>query len=149
MKVRIKHIEYFLPVEIENGKNLLLDNPDWRIDDIEKKTGIQNRYISKNQSTVDMAEIAAKKIIGNIIEPADIDFLIFVTQSPVFPLPTSACVLHNRLGLERKCMSFDINLGCSGFVYALAQAGSLIETGLVKKGLIVCSERYSQYIAKQ
>ena len=149
MKINIKNIEYFLPKETENGDTLLIDNPDWIIEDIEKKTGISNRHIAKNQSIVDMAEIAIRKLLDSTdIKTDDIDFVLLVTQSPVYPLPTSACILHSRLNLKKNCIAYDINLGCSGFVYALAQAGSLIESGLAEKGLIVCSEKYSQYIDK-
>jgi 3-oxoacyl-[acyl-carrier-protein] synthase-3 len=56
--------------------------------------------------------------------------------------------LQNKLGLSKKCMAFDINLGCSGFVYALSVASSLIESGIAKKGLILCADTYSKYIHK-
>ena len=149
MKINIRNIEYFLPEHTENGESLLVDNPDWRIDDIVKKTGIDNRHIAKDKSIVDMAEIAVNKLLKTTdIDSSDIDFVLLVTQSPLYPLPTSACVLHDRLKLKKNCIVFDINLGCSGFVYALAQAGSLIEAGLANKGIIVCSEKYSQYIDK-
>jgi len=71
-----------------------------------------------------------------------------VTQSPDYVLPTSACILQDRLGLSKKCMAFDINLGCSGFIYALSIVGSLIESGVAKKGLILCSDTYTKYIDK-
>ena len=147
MKINIKNIEYFLPKETEDNNSLLIDNPDWIIEDIEKKTGINNRHIAKSKSIVDMAELAIRKLLETTdINTNDIDFILLVTQSPLYPLPTSACILHSRLKLKKNCIAYDINLGCSGFVYALAQAGSLIESGLAEKGLIVCSEKYSQYI---
>lgn len=124
------------------------DNPDWLIDKIEEKTGIKQRFIASEESVVDMAEYAVKKLIKKNVDINEIDLIIFVTQTPAYPLPTSACVLHERLGLKQNCSAFDINLGCSGYVYALAQASSLIETGLAKTGLIICSEMYSKYIDK-
>jgi len=75
-----------------------------------------------------------------------IDSLIFVTQSPDYILPTSACILQDKLNLPSHCLAFDINLGCSGFVYALSVAGSLIETGLSDNTIIICSDTYSKYI---
>ncbi len=149
MKVVINAIEYYLPANVENGSNLKADNPDWRIDDIELKTGIKTRYISAPQETAtDMAVVAAKKLIGSKIDVEDIGFLVFVTQSPDYFLPTSACLLQNRLGLKKSCMSFDVNLGCSGFVYGLAIGGALIESGITKGGLVICSDTYTKYIDK-
>ncbi|MBF0522442.1 MAG: ketoacyl-ACP synthase III [Candidatus Omnitrophica bacterium] len=147
MKARIQAIEYYLPRLCENGQALKKDNPDWRIDEIEQKTGISTRYISGPQETaVDMGVLAAEKLFSSGIKKEDIEFLIFITQSPDYVLPTSACILQDRLGLKKSCMAFDVNLGCSGYVYGLAMGGSLIEAGLVKQGLVICSETYTKYI---
>ena len=149
MKVSIKAIEYFLPQKTEDGSTLKKDNPDWRIEDIEQKTGVQVRHIADPQQTAaDMAELAAEKLIAAGIPRETIDFLVLVTQSPDYTLPTSACILQDRLGLPASCMAFDVNLGCSGFIYGLAIGGSLIEAGLARRGLICCSETYSRYIDK-
>ncbi len=149
MKVAIKAIEYYLPTCVENGKSLKADNPDWRIGDIEEKTGIKNRYIAEeNETAVDMAEHAARKLLSSEIKPDDVDFVILVTQSPDYALPTSACILQDRLKLKTSCLAFDVNLGCSGFVYGLAIASSLISAGLVKSGLLVCSDTYTKFIDK-
>ena len=148
MKASIKRIEYFLPEKKENNEDLKVDNPDWRIEDIEKKTGITNRRISsKGQTAVDLAEEACKKLINSSINPQDIDFIILVTQSPEYPLPTSACVLQDRLDVP-SCIAFDINLGCSGFIYGLAVSSSLISSGLAQQGILVCSDTYTKYIDK-
>lgn len=149
MDITIESIEYYLPHKRETRKELKLDNPSWRMDDIEEKTGVKIRHIAeKGETSVDLAEVACKKIMDNGVNREDIDFLVFITQSPDYALPTSACILQDRLGLNRSCMAFDVNLGCSGFVYGLALGGSIIESGLAKRGLIVCSETYSKYIAK-
>lgn len=149
MKVSIKAIEYYLPPKTEDGSVLKKDNPDWRIEDIEKKTGVQVRHIADpEQTATDMAELAAKKLIAAGVPKENIDFLVLITQSPDYTLPTSACILQDRLGLPASCMAFDVNLGCSGFIYGLAIGGSLIEAGLARRGLICCSETYSRYIDK-
>lgn len=149
MKVSIKAIEYYLPPKTEDGSTLKRDNPDWRIEDIEKKTGVQVRHIADpEQTATDMAELATKKLIATGVTKENIDFLVLVTQSPDYALPTSACILQDRLGLPKSCMAFDVNLGCSGFIYGLAIGGSLIESGLARRGLICCSETYSKYIDK-
>lgn len=149
MKVAIEAIEYYLPSKTEDGSTLKKDNPDWRIEDIERKTGVQVRHISDpEQTATDMAVLAAEKLFSSGVHKEEIDFLILITQSPDYALPTSACVLQNRLSLKKSSMAFDVNLGCSGFIYGLAIGGSLIEAGLVRKGLLICSETYTKYIDK-
>ena len=96
MKVAIKAIEYYLPTCVENGKSLKADNPDWRIGDIEEKTGIKNRYIAEeNETAVDMAEHAARKLLSSEIKPDDVDFVILVTQSPDYAA-TNLCLHITR-----------------------------------------------------
>lgn len=149
MKVAINAIEYYLPKNTEDGSCLKIENPDWRIEDIEVKTGIKIRHISApEQTATDMAALAARKLLDSKVNAEDIDFLILVTQSPDYVLPTSACILQDRLALKKSCIAFDINLGCSGFVYGLAIGGALIEAGLAKGGLLICSDTYTKYIDK-
>ncbi|MDA3898049.1 MAG: ketoacyl-ACP synthase III [Desulfobacteraceae bacterium] len=150
MKVAIKAIEYFLPDKVENGETLKRDNPDWRIAEIEDKTGIKKRHISdENQNALELARLSALKLFEKGIQRETIDFLILVTQSAGYALPTSACILQEKLGLGKKCLAFDINLGCSGFIYGFAVAGSLIEAGLADNGLLICSDTYTKYIGKK
>ena len=149
MKVKIKGLEYYLPPRTEDGNVLKRDNPDWRIEDIESKTGVFVRHIAEpEQTALDMAVLAAKKVLLKGTSGDEIDFIILVTQSPDYTLPTSACILQDRIGIKKQCAAFDVNLGCSGFVYALAIGGSLIESGVANQGMVVCSESYTKYIAK-
>ena len=146
MKTTIKKIEYYLPSVIENGQDLLNDNPDWRIEDIQSKTGICQRHIAKEEDMIEMARLATEKLFDKDLDRDGVDLLILVTQSPAYPLPPSACILHEKLKLKNSCMAFDVNLGCSGFVYALALCSSLIESGIASSGIVVCSDTYTQYI---
>ena len=147
MNVTIKNIQYYLPSNIEDGSHLKKDNPDWDIGKIEEKTGIKTRHISSSgQTALDMSVIAAESLFKSQVDTADIDFLIFVTQSPDYILPTSACILQDKLKLKKTCIAFDVNLGCSGFVYGLAVGSSMIESGLAKGGLLICSDTYTKYI---
>lgn len=149
MKLKISEIAYHLPALIEGVDILKEDNPDWDIPKILDKTGIITRHISaQDETAVDLAYAAGIKLLNLSVNPEQIDLLILVTQSPDYVLPTSACILQDRLGLPKNCMAFDINLGCSGFVYALSIAGGLIESGVAKKGIILCSDTYTKYIAK-
>ena len=149
MKVNISGISYYLPEKVEGLNDLQHDNPDWDMRKILEKTGIRTRHIAASDQTAsDLAYIAAEKLLSEIKPQYQIDLLILVTQSPDYLLPTSACILQNRLRLSQNCMAFDVNLGCSGFVTALSIAGGLIETGVVNTGLILCADTYSKYINK-
>ncbi|MBR2586523.1 MAG: ketoacyl-ACP synthase III, partial [Thermoguttaceae bacterium] len=99
------------------------------------------------ETATDMAVSASRNLLDSgIIDPASIDFLVFCTQSPDYFLPTGACLLQDRLGLPKRCGAFDINLGCSGYVYGLAIVKGLIDSGLARRVLFVTSETYSKYI---
>jgi 3-oxoacyl-[acyl-carrier-protein] synthase-3 len=149
LDVSISNIEYFLPELVDNGRHLKNDNPDWDISAIEEKTGIFERRISSdNQTAVDLGIEAAKKLFDQGVSRKDIESLILITQSPDNLIPTNACVLQSALKIPKSCCAFDINLGCSGFVYALSIAGGMIHSKILKNSLIICSETYTKYINK-
>jgi len=149
MKIKISAISYYLPDKVEGVDALQRDNPDWDMSRIIEKTGIHNRYISSpGETAVDLGIKAGEKLLEGTFSREEIDLLILVTQSPDYVLPTSACILQDRLGLSKSCMAFDVNLGCSGFVYSLSIASGLIESGIAHKGLILCADTYSKYIEK-
>ena len=149
MRVAIEKIEYALPENAEDGSRLRADNPDWRIVDIQQKTGIATRYVaSAEQTAADLAVQAADKLFATGVARTEIGAVIFVTQSPDYTLPTTACVLQDRLQLPTSSIAFDLNLGCSGFVYGLSVAGALIESGVRDKVLLLCGDTYSKYIEK-
>lgn len=141
---------YILGSTIEDGHKLLSDNPEWDIEAIEEKTGSNTRHIvNQSETLVDLAYCAATNlIVEKCIDRQSIDGLILITQSPDYKLPTSACILQDRLGLGTGIMAFDINLGCSGFIYGLANSIALMEAGIVKKILLICGDTYSKYIDK-
>ena len=137
MKAYITRIAYYLPENIEeNEKGRLL-----------KKTGIERRHICPEEMTAsDMAVFAAEKLFESGVERDAIDFLLYCTQSPDYPLPSTACILQDRLGLSFNCGALDFDLGCSGYVYGLGLAKGLIESGQAKNVLLLTSETYSKYI---
>ena len=148
--VSIKAIEYVLGKNMETSEELLRDNPDWRIEDIENKTGVKTRFVSGSDETAtSLGILAGKKLFSNNednISPEEIDALIFVTQSPDYFLPTSACIIQNELGIGKNSLCFDINQGCSGFVYALSNACAYIHSKLAENVLIICGETYTKFI---
>ena len=145
---KISDIQYHLPPKLLSNKDLESDNPDWKMDDIEKKTGVKYRYICENnQTSKDIAVLACEKLFNNSVKRSEIDFLIVVTESPEHIAPPMSCDLQNSLNLDTSVVSFDINLGCSGFVYGLMVADSILRANNYNKGILVCVDTYSKYIS--
>lgn len=148
-EIGIQALAYKLGSRKEYGSDLVRDNPDWNLAEIEEKTGIKTRHlVGVGETAADLAECAARALFDRGIDPGGIGALIFVSQSPDYALPTTACLLQHRLGLPTNCMAFDVNLGCSGFVYGLGVSVSLIDSGLATNVLLLCSDTYSHYIGK-
>ena len=147
-KVTIDAISYWLPEVKLTNSDINLKHPDWSIDKISEKTGIHERRISdENQFTSDIAVKVANKLFNDYkINKSDIDFLILCTQSPDYLLPTTACIVQDRLGLTKSIGAFDFNLGCSGYVYGLSIAKGLILSGSANNVLFITAEMYSKYI---
>ncbi len=108
----------------------------------EKTTGISERRVASEKTTCsDMCFEAAKKMMEDLqVDKSEIDVLIFVSQSPDYFLPATAVVLQDRLGLSKSTLAFDVNLGCSGYVYGLSIIQSLMSKGL-KKGLLLVGDK--------
>ena len=141
-------IAVHLPERIETNQDLKADNPKWDVDLIASKTGIHKRHIAApNECSSDLGVKAAQKLFSNFnVDPAEIDFLLFCTQTPDYPLPTTACLVQERLGLPTSCGALDFNLGCSGFVYGLSLCDGLIRSGAAKKILFITAETYTKLI---
>lgn len=147
MNYCIESIEYYLPEKVIN--NEFLSN-ECGIDKsfLEEKVGIFERRVAlPDEPTSAMCVKAGEKLFknSNVIKE-DIGLLIVCTQNPDYRLPTTACIVQDRLGLAKSTMAFDINLGCSGFTYSLEIAGNFIRTGAVKKALIITADQYSKVI---
>jgi 3-oxoacyl-[acyl-carrier-protein] synthase-3 len=150
-KATIKAIEYYLPERVETNEELGEQNQDWKMESIYSKTGISARHIaSENETAVDLAFFAANTLIqSSKINKTDIDFLLLCTESPDYFIPPGSCILQDRLGLPNSVAAFDFNLGCSGFVYGLAIARGLIESGIANNILLCNSDTYSKFINKR
>jgi 3-oxoacyl-[acyl-carrier-protein] synthase III len=106
-----------------------------------KTTGVLERRVSDALCTSDLCYAAAEKLIAELNwDKASIDALIFVSQTPDYILPSTACILQDRLGLSKECYANDSALGCSGWVYGLSQAASLIGNGTVKRTLLLVGD---------
>lgn len=105
-------------------------------------TGVKTRHVAiDEQCTSDLCYIAAKRIMEKLNwEASSIDALILITQTPDYAVPATACVLQYRLGLSEDCIAFDINLGCSGYVYGLWQAATMISTQNINRVLLLVGD---------
>lgn len=146
MGAKIKALGTYLPESVLTNIQLANDFRRWEPEKIEIKLGIKERHIAAEKETAgDMAFYAALKALENY-DKEKIDMLILCTQSPDYFLPTTACLLQNRLELKTDLCAFDFNLGCSGFVYGLAMAKSFIKSGIASSVLLITSETYSKHI---
>ena len=146
MGSRIIDIEYYLPVDVLNNTTLQAEFLDWGAEQFEKKIGIKERHIAgKNETALDLAEQVSKKILERY-DKEKIDFILLCTQTPDYIVPTSACILQDRLGLRREIGALDFNLGCSGYVYGLALCKGLIASNIAHSILLVTTETYSRHI---
>ena len=148
MEAYIKAISYYLPENVVTNERLVEEFPEWSVDKIAKKVGINERHIAAEDETAgDLAFKAAKKLIQeNEIQKESIDFILLCTQSPDYFLPSTSCVIQNKLGLSTKCGAFDFNLGCSGYEYGLAVAKGLISSNIAKNVLLLTAETYNKHI---
>lgn len=146
MNSKIKKIEYYLPENILTNSDLEKEFTGWNAEKIEMKTGIKERHIvKKNETVLDLGIEAATKGLNNY-DKEKIDFVLFCTQSTEYYLPSSACILQDKLGLRTDIGAFDYNLGCSGFIYGLAMAKSFIQSGIANNILLITSETYTKHI---
>ena len=148
MKAYIKAIDYYLPENVVTNKDISQRFPEWSEDKIFDKVGIKERHIAaENETALDMAQKACEKLFVSYESlKSTIDFILFCTQSSDYKLPTSACILQNRLDLPVNIGALDFNLGCSGYEYGLALAKGLIVGSMAKNVLVVTAETYSKYI---
>jgi len=148
ISARIFDIDFYLPSTKLRNSDLAEVFVGWTAEKISKKLGIEERPIAaKDETALDLGVCAARKLFDRgVCKPEDIDFLVFCTQSPDYFLPTSACIMQDRLGLRRDIGAIDINQGCSGYIYGLSLCKGLIESGVARTVLFVTAETYTKYI---
>lgn len=123
------------------------NDPKWSASKIYRKTGIRSRPVVKNELVSDLAVGAAERLFNEHgIDRSTVDFLLLCTQSPDYFLPTTACLVQDRLGLRTSIGALDFNLGCTGFIYGLSLAQGLLCVGTASKVLLIMSETYTRHI---
>ena len=140
MFAKIRAVTSYLPPTIENNSEIVEAR-------FIKKIGVKSRHIVTDETAGDLAVNAAEKLFAeNEIDRDATDFILLCTQHPDYQMPHTAAQIQSRLGLKKSVGSLDIGLGCSGYVYGLAVAKGLIESGLAKKILFLTSSVYTKYI---
>jgi 3-oxoacyl-[acyl-carrier-protein] synthase-3 len=149
IKSKILGTGIYLPKNIVTNHDMakIVDtNDEW----ISSRTGIKQRHIcdpNGGEFPTDMAYHAtqdALKAAGLVAN--DIDMIIFASVTPDYPLPNSACILQQKLGITNQCAAMDIAVACSGFVYGVNMANSFIKTGLARNVLCIGSEMLSRVV---
>lgn len=144
-------IEYYLPEKVLSTAHLSSEFPDWSVEKIDKRIGISERHIAApDECSSDLAVKAAEKLFASgVCTPAEIDYILLCTQTPDHLLPTTACLIQNRLGIQADAGALDFNLACSAYVYGLGLAEGLIATGQASNILFLTAETYSKLIHPQ
>ena len=104
-------------------------------------TGVKERHVSDHLTTSDLGFAAAERLISDLKwNKADIEAVIFVSQTADYLLPCTSCILQDRLGLSKECYAADVSLGCSGWVYGLSYVCGLLSTGAIRKAILIAGD---------
>lgn len=144
--VQIAGVAATVPKEIIWNKEAAFFENDEAYNRFLESTGIASRYVVGDSGlcSSDLCVDAARRILNSLEWPAEtVDCLIFVTQTPDYLLPATACIIQDRLGLKSHCYALDISLGCSGWVYGLSVVAALMESGVFKRALLLAGDTTS------
>lgn len=140
-----------LPETVVTNQDLAARTGGYSAEEILAKTGIHERRIAaEDECASDLAVKAAEKLFAaGKATPDEIDYVLFCTQTPDYFVPTTACVIQDRLGLKKSCGAIDFNQGCSGHVIGLSLAKGLIESGQARCVLLLTGDTYSKLMHPQ
>ena len=147
--MKIHSIYYYLPEKILNNEDLAVvyKDTEWNQKKYYRLTGVRERHIAEHELVSDIAQRACEGLFAECPSYRDkVDFLILCTQSPDFLLPSTSCILQERLGLRQSVGATDITLGCSSFVYGLALAKGLLLSGSSENILLVVADTITKHI---
>ena len=147
--VRLKGIASAIPENVRTVDEDAKIFPDSDISKISESTGVRERHVVTGKlCTSDLCFAAAESLFTESeVERNSIDALIFISQTPDYVLPATSCSLHGRLALDKHCASFDVNLGCSGYIYGLWLAANLIACGSAKRILLLAGDTITRIAA--
>jgi 3-oxoacyl-[acyl-carrier-protein] synthase-3 len=144
--VKIAGVGAYVPPAVLTNSDLekMVDTSDaW----IVERTGIRERHIaSRETSTSDLAREAAVRCLASASVPAsDVDLIIVASASPDFAFPATACIVQDSIG-ARNAAAFDMEIGCTGFIYATATGAQFVATGVYDKVLVIGAETLSRFV---
>lgn len=142
---KIVGFESYVPKNVitnDELSNIVETSDEW----IYTRTGISKRCLSTNENTSDFAINVGKKLIENAnISPEDIDIVIVATITSDYLTPSTACIVQGAIG-AKNALAFDINVACSGFVYALSIADKFLKSGVYKNAIVIGAETLSKLL---
>jgi 3-oxoacyl-[acyl-carrier-protein] synthase-3 len=140
--VSIAGVVTAVPTKIIVNDDFRSTFPAEDIANVAKMIGVsERRRVREGQTTADLCEAAARSLVNSLgWKTDDVGVLVFVSQSSDYALPATACTLQSKLSLPTQCASFDVNLGCSGYVYGLWLAASLMSTTNAQRGLLLVGD---------
>lgn len=143
--VKVSGIVSCVPdIVIENASNPIFENSDEAKKFIEVTGIASKRHVGENILTSDLCIFASEKLLNDLKwDKEDVDLLIFVSQTPDYLAPNTSIIIQDRLGLSKNTMCFDIPLGCSGYVYGLSVAASIMSANGFKKALLLVGDTLS------
>jgi len=143
--VRIAGIASGVPATIVRNTDDTVHSENYDAASFVESTGVEERRFSPVLTTSDLGYMAAEKLIMDLgWNKSDIDGLLFVSQGHDYIEPATACILQDRLGLSKDCYTIDLNMGCSGWVYGLSYAASLLNAGL-RKIILIAGDAKTRY----
>ena len=144
--VRIAGISACVPEKkLENKDSQLFESEEEKMKYI-KIVGVDTRHVTdENTCSSDLCFAAAERLLNDLgWNKEEIDCLVFVTQTPDYKYPATACILQARLGLPMSCMAFDVSMSCPGWIYGLSVVSSLLSAGKLRKALLLTGETVSK-----
>ena len=123
---------------------------DYAPEDFVATTGVEERRISTSLCASDLCYGAAEKLIADLgWDKKEIEGILFVSQTPDYILPATACILQDRLGLSTECYATDMSIGCSGWLYGLSSLAALVSNGGIKKALLMVGDAKARVKGKR
>lgn len=149
--IRIAGVSCCVPELVGKVEDFSDDFGKENVGKISASTGVQKwHYTTDDIVTSDLCFTAAKQLLDDLSwERESVDLLIFLTQGPDYVLPATSCVLQERLGLSKNCAAFDTVLGCSGYVYGIWLAGSLLSSGKFKRALLLVGDSSRKAVSEK
>jgi len=146
MGIYIRGILTVVPTRVRTTSGFAEQFGQEETERIAAMTGVREvRIVAPGQTAADLGEAAASRLLARLnVAPRDVQGIVFVTQTPDYVLPATACILQNRLGLGKQSLAFDVNLGCSAYPYGLAIVASLLSAGLAKRVLLITADTVSR-----